>query len=77
MVRAIAIAFEPQNILKLFLRLHLARALAGTALSTINQGDLTKGSGIDFGISSINFGKVVDILFCGNSSKFKQSGSPF
>ena len=51
-----AIAFERGNILKLFLGLHLAGVVTGTALSAINQGDLTKGAGIGFGISSINFG---------------------
>ncbi|MEL7078968.1 MAG: hypothetical protein AAGM46_23980 [Cyanobacteria bacterium J06582_2] len=34
----------------------MAGVVAGTALSAINQGDLTKGAGIGFGISSINFG---------------------
>lgn len=51
-----AIAFERHSILKLFLGLHLAGIVTGTALSAINQGDLTKGAGIGFGISSINFG---------------------
>ncbi|MEL6788649.1 MAG: hypothetical protein AAFO76_14885, partial [Cyanobacteria bacterium J06607_15] len=51
-----AIAFERHKILKLFLGLHMAGVVAGTALSAINQGDLTKGAGIGFGISSINFG---------------------
>ena len=51
-----AIAFERGNILKLFIGLHLAGMITGTALSAINRGDLTKGAGIGFGISSINFG---------------------
>jgi hypothetical protein len=34
----------------------LAGVITGTALSAINRGDLTKGAGIGFGISSINFG---------------------
>jgi hypothetical protein len=51
-----AIAFERHKILKLFLGLHLAGVITGTALSAINQSDLTKGAGLGFGISSINFG---------------------
>ena len=51
-----AIAFERHSILKLFLGLHLAGVITGTALSAIHRGDLTKGAGIGFGISSINFG---------------------
>jgi hypothetical protein len=54
-----AIAFERHNILKLFLGLHLAGIVAGTALSAIDRGDLTKGARIGFGISSINFGVLL------------------
>jgi hypothetical protein len=50
------VAFERHNILKLFFGLHLAGVITGTALSAINQSDLTKGAGLGFGISSINFG---------------------